>query len=73
MLLLSQIYAQNLSGSGVKDSLEYTTLLESAQFLPGSDAGAIVLIVHLSAGTPASFAMKRSVAVELRDQLDRLL
>ena len=73
MMLLSRIYAQNISGRDVQGSLELASPVDSARFLRTTDWEAIGLIADLSAGTPISLRFPLDVARQLRDQLNDLI
>jgi len=73
MLLLSQVYAQNITGKGVRDSLSTAIPVESAQFQRELGEEAILCVVDLSSGAPVSLALPHPIAAQMRDQLNEIL
>lgn len=72
-LLLSRIYAQNISGRDIKGSLGHKLGVESVQLLPVKGTEEIGMILDLNTGTPVSFVLPRIVAGELQEQLNHML
>lgn len=73
IFLLTRIQADNVSGKGVRGSLEYTLRIDSAEAFPGPGSESISLVFDLANGTPVSFSLDRRTAETLRDGLNLLL
>jgi hypothetical protein len=73
MLLLSRVYAQNITGADARGSLGFVNLVDNAQFRLGSDGQSIGLFADLSSGVPVSLGFSREIAEGLRNQLNEIL